>query len=102
MTQETAGRLDGVKHGTLVGLLVGVVAAALGEGGAVLIRATAPMADVGIVGFTLVFGVPASVTLGALLGWWGRPARTTTLAGVTAAPAVLVAIWQIAIQALSI
>ena len=95
-------RLEGAKHGALVGLIVGVVLAIVGEAGAAIIRNMAYMADVGIVGFTAVFGAPASVALGALLGWWGRPRRLVWLVLAAAAPASLVASAQIALQALSI
>lgn len=101
-TTETPDGLDGAKQGALIGLAAGFVLAVLGEAGAAIIRTTAYMADVGIVGFTAVFGFPASVALGALLGWWGRPRRTRWLALAAAVPAGLVAIAQVVLQALSV
>ena len=102
MTTTTSDGLAGAKHGALVGFIVGVALALLGEAGAAIIRSTAYMADVGIVGFTAVFGLPASVALGSLLGWWGRPQQTQLLALASAVPAGLVAIAQVALQALSV
>jgi hypothetical protein len=95
-------RLEGAKYGALVGLGAGTVLAILGEAGAALIRSTAYMADVGIVGFTAVFGTPASVALGALLGWWGRPRHRRWLTVAAAVPAGVVAIAHVALQALSV
>ena len=95
-------RLNGARRGALVGLAVGSVFAGIGEAGAAIIRNTSFMADVGIVGFTAVFGLPASVALSALLGWWGRPHRTSRLALAAAAPAGLAAVAQITLQALSV
>ncbi len=99
MTTTTEERLGGARHGALVGLLVGIALAAFGEAGAAIIRATAYMADVGIIGLTAVFGIPSSVVLGALLGWWGRPVQTTLLALAAAIPAALAAVAHLAIQA---
>ena len=102
MTANTTDRLAGAKHGALIGLIVGVGLAALGEGGAAIIRTTALMADVAIVGFSAVYGIPASVGLGSLLGWWGRPQQTKWLALAVAVPAGLGAVGQVALQALSL
>ena len=102
MTTTTSDGLAGVKHGAFVGLIVGLALAFLGEAGAAIVRNTAYMADVGIVGLTAVFGLPASVALGSLLGWWGRPRQTKLLALAIAVPAGLVAIAQVALQAMSV
>lgn len=102
MTTSSADRLAEVKHGALIGLVVGVAFAVVGEAGAAIVRSTAYMADVGIMGSTAVYGLPASVALGALLGWWGRPRPTKLLVLAVAVPAGLVAITQVALQALSV
>jgi hypothetical protein len=86
----------------LVGLAVGAVLAVVGEVGALVVRATSYMADVGIVGLTAVYGLPVSAAVGALLGWWGRPRRTRSLAAVAAVPAGLVAVAQVVLQANSV
>lgn len=102
MTTTTNDRLAGARRGALVGLVVGVALAVLGEAGAAIIRNTAYMADVGIMGFTAVYGLPASVALGSLLGWWGRPRRTGSLALAVAVPSGLVAVAQVALQAMAV
>jgi hypothetical protein len=102
MTTTTNDRLADARHGALVGLFVGVALAVLGEAGAAIIRTTAYMADAGIMGFTAVYGLPASGALGSVLGWWGRPQRTTLLALAVAVPSGLVAIAQVALQAMAV
>ena len=95
-------RQERAKRGALLGLIAGVVLAVLGDVGAVIVRNTAYMADVLIVGYTAVFGAPASVVLGAVLGWWGRPRHTMWLAAAAAVPAGLVAFAHVGLQALSV
>lgn len=92
----------GTRHGALVGLVVGGVLAGIGEGGSALVLDAAPYGDVAIMGFATVYGLPSSVALGALLGRWGRPARTSVLAAVAAVPAALVAIAQIVFQVMHV
>ena len=102
MSTSTSDRTARAKHGAVVGLVVGSALAVLAEAGAAIVREAAYMADVGIVGFTAVFGLPAAVALGSLLGWWGRPQHTTMVALAVAVPAGLVAIAHVAMQALSV
>ena len=64
----TSDRLSGAIRGALVGLVVGGVLAALAEAGAAIVRNSAFMADVAIVGSTAAYGLTASVVLGLLLG----------------------------------
>lgn len=93
-------RLAGVKHGALAGLVVGVILAVLAEAGGAITRSMAAgMDDVWIVGLTAVYGLPVSVAVGSLLGWWGRPKEAKLLAFAVAVPAGLVAIAQVAAQA---
>ena len=98
---STSGRRVGARQGALIGRVVGLALAAIGEGGSALMRAS-PHGDVAIVGFSAVYGLPASVALGALLGRWGRPGRAGLLALVASLPAALVAGAQILFQAMHV
>ncbi len=102
MTQEGDRAPHGAWRGAGAGLVVGVALTVLAEVGAAVIRATAVMADVGIVGFTAVYGLPGSVALGAILGWCGRPRRSWMLRVAAAVPAGLVGVVQVLLQANSV
>lgn len=102
MYTTTEDRRSGLRRGARIGLVVGLVLAGIGEGGSALILNAAPYGDVAIIGFSAVYGLPSSVVLGALLGWWGRPARTVPFALASAIPAALVAIAQILFQAMHV
>lgn len=91
MPTRAAGR------GALYGALVGLGGAAIAELAATTTRQLYPT-DVGIVGFTLVFGAPLSVLVGALCWWRDRPASAVVRFALAALPVVLVAAVQIGLQ----
>lgn len=87
-------------RGAVVGAVVGLLGSAVGELATAATRQLFPT-DVGIVGFTLALGAPASVAVGALLWWRDRPASTAVRLVLVALPVVAVAAWQVAGQWLS-
>ena len=91
MPTRAAGR------GALYGALVGVGGAAVAELAATTMRQLYPT-DVGIIGFTLVFGAPISVLVGALCWWRGRPASAVVRFALTALPVVMLGAAQVALQ----
>ena len=86
-----------VGRGVLYGALVGFWGAAVAELAATTTRQLYPT-DVGIVGFTLVFGAPISVLVGVLCWWRDRPTSTVVRFALVALPVVLVAAVQIGLQ----
>jgi hypothetical protein len=95
---DSAGRK--ATRGATIGAVVGLLGAAVGELATEATRQLFPT-DIGIVGFTLVLGAPASVVVGALLWWRDRPASTAVRLVLVALPVVAVAAWQVAGQWLS-
>lgn len=84
-------------RGVVTGAAVGLVVAALGELATEATRQLYPT-DVGIVGFTMVLGVPAAAVAGALMWWRGRPSSGAVRLALAALPVVLVAVWQVLVQ----
>lgn len=84
-------------RGALYGALVGLGGAAIAELATATTRQLYPT-DVGIIGFTLVFGAPFSVLVGALCWWRDRPTSTPVRLALAALPVVLVGAVQIGLQ----
>jgi HAMP domain-containing protein len=95
---NSAGRQ--AARGAVVGAVVGLLGAAVGELATEATRQLFPT-DIGIVGFTYAFGAPASVVVGALLWWRGRPASTAVRLVLVALPVVAVAALQVVGQWMS-
>ncbi len=83
--------------GALVGAVVGLVGAGIAELATTATWQLFPT-DVGIAGFTLVFGAPVSVIVGALCWWRDRPASTAVRLVLVALPVVAVGAVQVALQ----
>lgn len=94
-------RLDAPAHaagrGALYGALIGLGGAAIAELATTTTRQLYPT-DVGIIGFTLVYGVPVSVLVGALCWWRDRPGSNLLRIVLAALPVVIVGAVQVAFQ----
>lgn len=86
-----------VARGAILGALIGLVGAGVAELATTATRHLFPT-DVAIVGFTLVFGAPASVLVGALCWWHDRPASALVRFALAALPVVVVGAAQVAFQ----
>ena len=84
-------------RGVLYGALVGLGGAAVVELATTTTRQLYPT-DVGIIGFTLVFGAPISVLVGAFCWWRDRPTSTVVRFALAALPVVLVGAVQVGLQ----
>ena len=84
-------------RGALHGAVIGLVGATVAELAATTVRQLYPT-DVWILGFTLVFGVPASVLVGALCWWRERPGPAAGRFLLVALPVVLVGAVQVGLQ----
>ncbi|MFN2344422.1 MAG: hypothetical protein ABR616_01735 [Dermatophilaceae bacterium] len=84
-------------RGAVYGALVGLGGAAVAELAATTMRQLYPT-DVGIIGLTLVYGVPVSVLVGALCWWQARPASNVARFVVAALPVMILGAVQVVLQ----
>ena len=81
----------------MVGALIGLVGAGFGEH-ATAVTLSLFTTDVAVAGFSLVYGAPASIVVGALCWWRDRPVSIRARHRLIGLPVALVGVLQVWLQ----